>query len=162
MKTILVILYSVISIITYSQTRLDSLVLVELNNYRKSLNLKEVSFSEECYKISEAHSEKLVSSKDSLYHSDNFIAAEVVHVVYNYRIPKDEKDPDVILAKEILTSWKNSKEHNRIITSPKYKFAGASTKIVGDVKTVSIFDPTIKRFKPVYLYSLFSTLNFKK
>ncbi len=160
MKKILYILLLLTQIV-YSQTRIDSLVLVELNVYRKSLNLNPVTFSKDCYIISEDHSKKLVETKDSLYHSDNFIRAEVVQVISNYRMPNDEKDPDLILAKEIIKKWKNSKEHNRIITSPKYSFAGVSTKMIGDVKTASVFDPTIKRFKTVYLYSLFSTMNFK-
>jgi len=138
MKTLTSILFVLVSLISYSQTRLDSLVLVELNIYRKHLNLKEVTFSEECYKISETHSKKLVETKDSLYHSTNFVAAEVVQIVNFFLISKD--DPDLKLAKEIISNWKSSPEHNRIITSRKYKFAGVSSQMVGDLKSVNVFE----------------------
>lgn len=160
MKNLTSILFVLISLISSAQTRLDSLVLKELNLYRLSLKLKEVTFSEQCYKISEAHSSKLLSTKDSLYHSDNFVGGEVVQF-NEVLISKDDKDTDLKLAKEIIKKWKLSPEHKRIITSKKYKFAGVSSQMVGDVKSVDIFDPTIKRFKGVYSYSLFSTMNFK-
>jgi len=159
MKNLTSILFVLISLISYAQTRLDSLVLKELNLYRVSLKLKEVTFSEKCYKISEAQSSKLISTKDSLYHSDNFIGGEIVQS--NDVLIKDDLDPELILAKEIIKKWKLSKKHNEIMINPKYKFVGVSSKIIGDKKIVNIFDPTIKKFKGVYSYSLFSTMNFK-
>lgn len=161
MKNLTSILFVLISLISYAQNRLDSLVLKELNLYRLSLNLKEVTFSEQCYKISEAHSSKLVSTKNLLYHSDNFVGGEVVEVINGLLISKDDLDPELTLAKEIIKKWKLSKEHNAIMINPKYKFAGVSSKMISDKKIVNVFDPTIKRFKAVYSYSLFSTMNFK-
>ena len=161
MRNLTSILFILISLISSAQTRLDSLVLNELNDYRISLNLKEVTFSEQCYKISEDHSKKLVETKDSLYHSDNFIAAEVVQMVNCLLISKDDVDPELTLAKHIIKKWKLSKKHNEIMISPKYKFAGVSSKMVGDKKIVNIFDTTIQKFKNSYSYTLFSTMNFK-
>lgn len=161
MKKLTSILFVLISLITSAQTRLDSLVLNELNLYRVSLKLKEVKFSEQCYKISETHSKKLVETKDSLYHSDNFVGGEVVEVINGFLISKDDVDPELNLAKEIIKNWKLSKKHNAIMINSKYKFAGVSSKMIGDKKIVNIFDPTIKKFKGVYSYSLFSTMNFK-
>ena len=158
MKNLTSILFVLISLISVAQSRLDSLVLKELNLYRVSLNLKEVTFSEQCYKISEAHSSKLVLTKDSLYHSDNFVGGEVVQT--NEVLIKDSLDPELVLAKEIIKKWKLSKEHNAIMINSKYKFAGVSSKMISK-KEVNVFDPTIKRFKSVYSYSLFSTMNFK-
>lgn len=160
MKNLISILFVLFSLISYSQTRLDSLVLNELNLYRVSLKLKEVTFSEQCYKISEDHSKKLVSTKDSIYHSDNFVGGEVVEVINGFLISKDNVDPELILAKEIIKKWKLSKEHNLIMINPKYKFAGVSSKIVSE-KEVKIFDRSINKFKNTYSYSLFSTMNFK-
>lgn len=160
MKNLTSILFVLISLISSAQTRLDSLVLKELNLYRVSLKLKEVTFSEQCYEISEAHSIKLFLTKDSLYHSDNFVGGEVVQS-NEVSISKDDLDPELILAMEIIKKWKLSKKHNEIMINPKYKFVGVSSKIIGDKKIVNIFDPTIKKFKGVYSYSLFSTMNFK-
>ena len=145
----------------FSQTRLDSLVLSEINDYRASLKLILVTFSKDCYIISEAHSKKLVETKDSLYHSDNFIGAEVTLILQDFRISVDEKEPDVILAKEIVNSWKKSPKHNTIIKSLKYKFAGVSTKMVYDKKLAKVWSKDEQKFKSVYLYKLFSTMNFK-
>ena len=158
-KLFLIFLFTVSSL--FSQTRLDSLVLVELNAYRSSLKLEPVSFSKDCFVISENHSTELVKTKNVLKHSDNFIGAEVVQVNYNFTIPIDDKDPELVLAKEIIKGWKNSTEHNRIMTSSKYKFAGVSTKMVSEVRKGSKFDKSIKKFKTVYIYSYFSTMNFK-
>ena len=85
MKIILYILLMLTQVV-YSQTRLDSLVLKEVNSYRTSLNLQPVSFAKDCFDISETHSKKLVETKDSLYHSDNFIRAEVTLMLNKYKI----------------------------------------------------------------------------
>ena len=159
MKNLTSILFVLISLISSAQTRLDSLVLKELNLYRLSLNLKEVTFSEQCYKISEAHSNELVSNKDSLYHSDNFVGGEVVQF-NDVLISKDDLDPELILAKEIIKKWKLSKKHNEIMINPNFKFVGVSSKIFSK-KEEGVFDLTIKKFKKFYSYSLFSTMNFK-
>jgi uncharacterized protein YkwD len=160
MKNFTSILFVLFTLITSAQSRLDSLVLKELNLYRVSLNLKEVTFSEQCYKISETHSKKLVSTKDSLYHSNNFVAAEVVQMVNNFLISNDDLDPELTLAKEIIKKWKLSEKHNKIMISSKYKFAGVSSQMVSKIE-VKIFDRSINKFKNAYSYTLFSTMNFK-
>ena len=128
MKNLLVLIFLAFTFGLFSQTRLDSLVLKEINDYRVSLKLNPVTFSKDCYTISKDHTTKLVETKDSLYHSKNFIAAEVVTRVSS-RVDVNEKDIEVMLAKDIVNSWKKSPEHNRIITSPKYKFGGSSAII---------------------------------
>jgi uncharacterized protein YkwD len=159
MKNLTSILFVLISLISSAQNRLDSLVLKELNLYRLSLKLKEVTFSEQCYKISETHSKKLVETKDSLYHSDNFVAAEVVQF-NEVLISKDDLDPELILAKKIIEKFKLSKEHNEKMINPNFKSVGVSSKIFSK-KEEGVFDLTIKKFKKFYSYSLFSTMNFK-
>lgn len=161
MKNLLVLIFLVFTSGLFSQTRLDSLVLVELNVYRASLKLDPVSFSKDCFVISENHSTELVKTKNVLRHSDNFIGAEVVQVNYNFTIPIEDKDPELVLSKEIIRVWKNSTEHNQIMTSSKYKFAGVSTKMIAEVRKGSKFDKSINKFKTVYIYSYFSTMNFK-
>jgi len=161
MKNLLIAIFLIFTSSLFSQTRLDSLVLKEINDYRVSLKLSPLTFSKDCYIISEAHSTKLVETKDSLYHSGNLIRAEVTLILHDFRISVDEKDPDVLLAKEILNIWKKSEKHNRIITSIKYNFAGVSTKMVYDKKIVKVWSKDEQKFKSVYLYKLFSTMNLK-
>ena len=153
MKNLLVSIFLVFTSSLFSQTRLDTLVLKEVNDYRVSLKLSQVTFSKDCFQISETHTKKLIQTKDSIYHSDNFIGAEVVNYV-TVKVDAKEKDPDVILAKEIVNSWKSSKKHNEILISTKYKFAGSSSMIS---KTITGFNG-----KMIKTYLVFSTLNFKK
>lgn len=160
MKNLTSILFVLISLISVAQSRLDSLVLKELNLYRVSLKLKEVTFSEQCYKISEAHSSKLISTKDSLYHSDNFVGCEVVQS-NEVSISKDDLDPELILAKEIIKKFKLSKEHNEKMINPNFKFVGISSKMVSIKKEGNKLDRSINKLKIFYSYSLFSTMNFK-
>ena len=167
MKIILYILLMLTQVV-YSQSRLDSLILEEVNSYRTSLNLQPVTFSNDCFEVSETHTKKLVDLKDSIfrfgakpYHSGRTTGGEVIAPIVNYRISIDEKDPDSILAKAILNKWKESKEHNRIITSEKYKFTGVSTKMVEDKKIIKVWNKDEQKFKSIYTYTLFSTMNFK-
>lgn len=152
MKNLLVLIFLVLTFTLSSQTRLDSLVLKEVNDYRISLKLNPLTFTKDCFLISEKQTSKLVETKNMLYHSDDFIRGEVVNRVPS-KIDVNEKDPEVILAKEIVKSWKLSSEHNRILTSPKYKFAGSSSVITNKTKGFS--------GKMVFSYEVFSTMNLK-
>lgn len=152
MKNLIVLIFLTFTFSLFSQTRLDTLVLKEVNDYRDSLKLSPVTFSKDCFQISEKHTKKLIQTKDSIYHSDNFIGAEVVNYV-TVKVDIKEKYPDVILAKEIVNSWKSSKKHNEILISNKYKYAGSSSMIS---RTFTGFNG-----KMIKTYLVFSTLNFK-
>ena len=158
MKNLLVLIFLAFTFGLFSQTRLDSLVLKEINDYRVSLKLNPVTFSKDCYTISKDHTTKLVETKDSLYHSKN-IAAEVVTRV-STRVDVNEKDIEVIIAKEIVNSWKKSPEHNRIITSKKYKFGGSSAIISSKKPKGFVLDEN-KKGKMISIYVVFSTTNLK-
>lgn len=159
MKNLLVLIFLAFTFGLFSQTRLDSLVLKEINDYRVSLKLNPVTFSKDCYTISKDHTTKLVETKDSLYHSKNFIAAEVVTRV-STRVDVNEKDIEVIIAKEIVNSWKKSPEHNKIITSKKYKFGGSSA-IISSKKAKGFVLDENKKGKMISTYVVFSTTNLK-
>ena len=158
MKNLLVLIFLAFTFGLFSQTRLDSLVLKEINDYRVSLKLNPVTFSKDCYTISKDHTTKLVETKDSLYHSKN-IAAEVVTRV-STRVDVNEKDIEVIIAKEIVNSWKKSPEHNKIITSKKYKFGGSSAIISSKKPKGFVLDEN-KKGKMISIYVVFSTTNLK-
>ena len=159
MKNLLVLIFLVFTFSLFSQTRLDSLVLKEINDYRVSLKLNPLTFSKDCFQISETHTKKLIQTKNSIYHSDNFIGAEVVTRVSS-RLDFNEKDIEVIIPKEIVNSWKKSPEHNRIITSPKYKFGGSSAIISSKKPKGFVLDEN-KKGKMISVYVVFSTTNLK-
>ena len=151
MKMILYILLLLTQVV-YSQTRLDSLVLKELNSYRTSLNLQPVSFAKDCFNVSEKNTDSMLIVKNTIFHSENFIRAEVVNKVV-VKIDINEKDVDSILSIEIIKSWKSSEKHNKILISPKYKFVGYSSKILRETKGFN--------GKMIKMYEVLSTMNFK-
>ena len=146
MKNLITIIALFITTFVSAQSKLDSLVLVKVNEYRISLGLNKVEFDNICYKSAENQASYLFKN-DSIGHSQNNIGFETPNKRYIYFGGNEHAstaevcnavntnlkvDNDMYLdnlAKLIVDAWKASFEHNKILIDPKYKFAGVSTKI---------------------------------
>jgi uncharacterized protein YkwD len=144
MKKIISILFLFLSVSVFAQTKLDSLVLVKVNEYRVYKGLNKVQFDIVSYKSAENQASYLFKNDSIVGHDQNNIGfetpgkryiyfggnvnastAEVCNTVNtNLKVDNDDN-----LAKLIVDAWKNSFEHNKILIDAKYKFAGVSTKV---------------------------------
>ena len=154
MKKIISILFLFLTTTVFAQSKLDSLVLVKVNEYRISKGLNKVQFDTVSYKAAENQASYLFKNDSIVGHDQNNIGfetpgkryiyfggnehastAEVCNVV-NTNLKVDNDDYLNNLAKLIVDAWKNSFEHNKILIDNKYKFAGASTKVTTSVTGV--------------------------
>jgi uncharacterized protein YkwD len=144
MKKIISILFLFLSVSVFAQTKLDSLVLVKVNEYRVSKGLNKVQFDIVSYKSAENQASYLFKNDSIVGHDQNNIGFETPSKRYIYfggnvnastaevcnTVNTNLKvDNDDNLAKLIVDAWKNSFEHNKILIDAKYKFAGVSTKV---------------------------------
>lgn len=148
MKNLIIIITLFITSFVNAQTKLDSLVLVRVNQYRTSLKLTKVEFDTVSFLAADnqasylfkndsivGHDQKNIGfetpNKRYIYFGGNEHAstAEVCNAVdTNLRVDNDMYLDN--LAKLIVDTWKGSFEHNRILIDPKYRFAGVSTKVI--------------------------------
>ena len=148
MKKIINILFLFLSVSVFAQTKLDSLVLVKVNEYRISKGLNKVQFDTVCYLAADnqasylskgdlnvGHSQKEVDldsiNKRYIYFGGNKNAcvAEVCNIVPDINLKDDDTMKLTKLATAIVEAWKKSPDHNKILITAKYKFTGASTKV---------------------------------
>jgi uncharacterized protein YkwD len=147
MKKIISILFIFLSITVFAQTKLDSIVLVKVNDYRSSLGLSKVQFDTVCFLAADNQSNYLFKVDSIVGHNQKNIGFETPGKRYIYfggnehasigevcnSIPINLKDDDTMklvkLANSIVDAWKKSPDHNKILTTDKYKFASVSTKV---------------------------------
>jgi len=147
MKKLITILFLFTSVTLFAQTKLDSLVLVKVNDYRTSKGLDKVEFDNICYKSAENQASYLFKNDSIVGHDQNNIGLETTGKRYMYFGGNERASIAEVcnsvntnlkvnndmyldnLAKLIVDAWKNSFEHNKILIDNKYKFAGASTKV---------------------------------
>ncbi len=124
---------------SFSQTRLDSLVLIEINSYRISKGLDSVKYSDINFKSSNHHSKYLVRTgkightEDTLVSTSDrvkFYSGKSTHIGENVSsLSLNIKDSDDQylnkISKSIVKSWIESPEHNKMLLS-NFKFAGVS------------------------------------
>ncbi len=124
---------------SFSQTRLDSLVLIEINSYRISKGLDSVKYSDINFKSSNHHSKYLVRTgkightEDTLVSTSDrvkFYGGRSTHIGENVSsLSLNVKDSDDQylnkISKSIVKSWIESPEHNKMLLS-NFKFAGVS------------------------------------
>jgi uncharacterized protein YkwD len=147
MKKIISILFLFLTTTVFAQSKLDSLVLVKVNEYRISKGLNKVQFDTVSYKAAENQASYLFKNDNIVGHDQNNIGfetpgkryiyfggnerasiAEVCNSVNtNLKVNNDMYLDN--LAKLIVDAWKNSFEHNKVLIDVKYKFAGVSTKV---------------------------------
>ena len=134
------ILLTFISLQSLAQTRLDSLVLNEINDYRVSKNLTKFQFAIVNFKSALHHSNHLFGTTqvghtgDDLktpYDRYSFYGGQSLHLAENVsKVNLNIQDTSQTglekIAKRIVESWINSEGHNRILLS-EAKFAGVST-----------------------------------
>jgi uncharacterized protein YkwD len=138
MKFIYIIL-TFISLQSLAQTRLDSLILDEINKYRLSKNLTEFQFANVNFKAALHHTTHLFGTTkvghtgDDLktpYDRYSFYGGQSLHMAENVtKVNLNIQDTCQTnldkIAKKVVDSWINSEGHNRILLS-QAKFAGVS------------------------------------
>ena len=148
MKKIISILFLFLSVSVFAQSKLDSLVLVKVNEYRVSLGLNKVQFDTVCYKAAKCQSTYLANiyiasgmKKYTMGHVQDVKGFETsvkrLNAFGKYKFLKiaeicnfefinfnvnDTLGYDK-LANKILDLWKSSPIHNAAIIDPTYKFA---------------------------------------
>ena len=158
MKTILII-FSFLSLFSFSQTSLETKILNKVNDYRTSLGLNKLVFDTTCTSASQIQSTYLKSQKGLASHSnskyenvdDRYKACggknptkigEVI-AIQNSNYKATDSLYEEKMATAIVMSWKQSSGHNKIITDPQMKFFGVSSQIEKsnpDLKTWNHFD----------------------
>ena len=130
MKKLLLILLTFSSQLVLSQSVLDSLVLVKINEFRGSKNLPQLQLDTQRRQLALDHSNTLLD--DSLIgHSDfefkltnHFIGENISHCNMNVR--NRNFDP-VIVAEKIVKLWIDSPQHRQVLLGLKYSKAGCAT-----------------------------------
>lgn len=139
MKFISTILILLFTNLVSAQTKLDSLVLFEINSYRVSKGLSVLTGSEVNFKSASHHSKYLVKnnkighSEDTLVNPNDrfvFFGGKSNHVgenvtSVNVNVKRDSIDL-VKVSKLVVNSWINSPEHNKLLLSKDFKYAGVS------------------------------------
>jgi uncharacterized protein YkwD len=164
MKLINTIILLLISVLSFSQTKLDSLVLSKINSYRVSKGLDVVKFSTIDFNAANHHS-KYLSGKSYISHAEDKLTtpmdrykffggnkyASVGENVLSYNL--NVKDSDMFLDKistEVVDMWKKSPGHNEILLTKEYKFAGVSCVTISS-------DTGIKGWKNIEIVATFVT-----
>jgi uncharacterized protein YkwD len=147
MKKIISILFLFLTTTVFAQSKLDSLVLVKVNEYRTSLGLNKVQFDTVSFLAADNQASYLYKNDSVVGHDQNNIGFETPGKRYIYfGGNKNASTAEVCnsvntnlkvnndtylnnLAKLIVDAWKNSFEHNKILIDSKYKFSGVSTKV---------------------------------
>lgn len=154
--------------ILFSQTKLDSLIITNINEYRISLGLSTVSFDSIAFKAASVQSDTMMykgyvghnnyGKFKTLFDRYTFFGGEVknykVGEVCNF-VPINAKNYSNYLNKiaiEVVNSWKSSNDHNSVLIDPDYNFIGVSSKV--DQKPTGFID-----YKH---YMVFSTAVFIK
>ncbi len=137
--TIFLILFYLVS---FSQTRLDSLVLVKINEYRISKGIPAVMLSDVNCNAAIHHSKYLIPYPFLKHTEDTLVTVKDRVIFYGGDketlygenitfVSKNYQSNDIMiddkLANEIVDSWKKSKNHNKILLDKRFKFAGVGT-----------------------------------
>lgn len=143
------ILFFLTSAATFAQTSLDSLVLKKANEYRDSLCLPKLEFSKVCYAAADSQASYLMKDLRIISHSQKDPQSADVGKRYqkalgtkegsytwigeivaacSRNVKEGDKMAEDKIAADLISQWKNSKEHRAILTDPKAKYAGVSTK----------------------------------
>lgn len=138
MKKLLTVLLVLISSINlYSQTELDSLVLIKINQYRISLGLDKLEFCKKSFLASEHHTKYMIDSK-KLCHIENSETPKPKNRLSKYGVKSFHIVSEncsalhfntlnnEIIAQGIFNNWKESPNHNNNMIRPELKYMGVS------------------------------------
>lgn len=145
MKKLLFILMFLPTVL-FSQTKLDSLIITEINEYRFSVGLEKVSFDSIAFKAASVQSDTMLA-KGYVGHNNygkfetlfdrykffggntrNYKVGEVCNFVTT-NVKNNDSEYLNKVAKEVVNSWKKSEEHNKVLIDPDYNFVGVSSKM---------------------------------
>lgn len=143
MKNLLItLLLTVVSLTTYSQSKLDYLVLKRVNQYRTELGLNTLKFNDTLFLIAEHHTDYIVKvgerthteKSDTPNPYDRFCKyglrrgfTELGEIIAFATYVENKSLNDV--AEYIFQQWKGSPGHHKIMTTPKFVKVGVSTKL---------------------------------
>jgi uncharacterized protein YkwD len=146
MKNLITIIALFITNFVSAQTKLDSLVLVKVNEYRVYKGLNKVEFDTVSFLAADNQATYLFKNDSIVGHSQKNTGFETPNKRYIYFGGNERASTAEVcnsvntnlkvnndmyldnLAKLIVDAWKSSFEHNKILIDPKYKFAGVSAK----------------------------------
>lgn len=155
MKSLFSILFLLIGFLTYSQSSLDSQVMIKLNYYRDSLNVGKIQFNQTCHRTAEIQSTYLKETNEKrneksfiVGHSNQtsgfektsdryeksggkkykHLGENVAFFSFNVKIT-DTTDSYSKLTDQIIRAWKKSPEHNRIMISSSFNYGACSIKL---------------------------------
>lgn len=133
MKTLFFILFLFLSVFSFSQTKLDSLILVEVNNYRLKNNLSQLvidkrlkplvvqhlKYMVETNTLPLDHSQKLNTKYQKKFNNftercDYILKEDYTYVGEVCVVAIEESDLNN-MAKKIVTLWINSPSHNEAL-----------------------------------------------
>lgn len=144
--TIFLILFNLVA---FSQTKLDSLVLVKINEYRISKGIPSVVLSDVNCSAAIHHTNYMVA-ESLLTHTEDTLETVRDRVVFyggnqsKYGenitfVSKNLKSTDNVddkLSTLIVDSWKKSPQHNKILLSKTFKYAGVGTIV--EIKNTNV------------------------
>ena len=130
----LISIFLMSTLFSFSQTKLDSLVVVKINEFRASQNLPKLQLDTQRLHLAQDHSNSLLD--DSLIgHSDfdlkltnHFIGENISHCNLNVR---NRSFDQVMVAEKIVKLWINSPGHRQVLLGRNYSKAGCATVMVG-------------------------------
>lgn len=139
------LIYIFISNIILSQNIIDSIILVKINDYRRSLGLCELIYNTDCYNAAKLQS-KYQSDNKVIGHSQKnttldtpdkrYISVGGNDIYKNlgeicsftpYAIKSNDINKALKIANKIIDGFKKSPEHNSILIDPNYRYIGIST-----------------------------------
>ena len=150
MKTLITILLSLLTLVSYSQTKLDLEVFKIINEYRVSNGLKKLIWSAEAFVVTETHNNYMVKT-GKLCHGEpidipnhkeiqdlgerfidkgvsySYLGENVACVLYS-----DSLLP--YISRSIVNNWINSKSHNELLLNKNVVLGSVSTSLVGRKK----------------------------
>jgi len=144
MKKLITLLLAIVSVSAFSQTKLDSLVLDKVNEYRVSLGLNKVVFDKNLYDAAKCQATYL-KSKGVVGHDQATKGFETLEKrLFKFNKTKFTKAGEVCnfvnmnindkegydkLASKIVEEWKKSPSHNKAITDPDFKYAASYSDV---------------------------------
>ena len=143
----LIILFSLITFTVKAQTKLDSLILEEINNYRSSLGLNKVEWDHNCYLASNNQAEYLLRKNSEIWpnlyishngdvlprpydrykfysKSNDYKDIGEIITIFSISFDKDSIDYKKV-AKKAFEDWKSSPDHHECMKKPNYNYAGS-------------------------------------
>lgn len=149
MRALITIFLVFISILTFGQTKIDTVVFNKVNEYRVSKNIEPLKWDTTCFKAAEIHTKYLIKTGKVGHTEDSLKDPEDRIRVFNKKTrfkticevavstkPINIKDTDVDIIEKLATAvvngWKESDSHNKILLNKGVtcRFAGVSSLII--------------------------------